>query len=112
LTRRLLDIRRRYGPLFTEGGYEPLAMTGAHAAHVIGFARHSRQQRIIALVGRHFARVTDGGRRWPAQIDVRLELERKGQWQNLLTDEVIGADALTLPMTGLKVPIAVYAIAP
>jgi (1->4)-alpha-D-glucan 1-alpha-D-glucosylmutase len=109
LTRRLLDIRRRYGRLFTEGGYEPLAMTGAHAAHVIGFARHSRQQRIVTLVGRHFAKLTDNGRHWPDQIEARFELERKGQWRNLLTNEVFSTDALTLPMTSQKVPVAVYA---
>jgi (1->4)-alpha-D-glucan 1-alpha-D-glucosylmutase len=108
LTRRLLDIRRRHGQLFTEGSYEPLRLTGAHAAHVIGFARHSRQQRIIAIVGRHFAKLTDGGRRWPDQIDARFHLERKGQWQNLLTSEVFSADALMLSMADQKVPIAVY----
>ena len=74
LTRRLLDIRRRYGQLFTEGDYEPLAVTGPDAVHVIGFARHSKQQRIIAVVGRHFAKLTEGGRHGTDQIDARVEL--------------------------------------
>jgi (1->4)-alpha-D-glucan 1-alpha-D-glucosylmutase len=100
LTRRLLDIRRRYGALFTQGGYEPFAMKGADAAHVIGFSRHSKQQRIVTIVGRHFAKLTDNGRHWPDQIDARLELERRGQWQNLLSGEVVSTDTLMLPVYG------------
>ncbi len=88
LTRRLLDIRQRYGQLFTEGDYEPLAMTGTHAAHVIGFARNFKRQRIVAIIGRHFAKLTDGGRHWPDQIDARFELEREWNCENLLTGEV------------------------
>jgi (1->4)-alpha-D-glucan 1-alpha-D-glucosylmutase len=110
LTRRLLEIRQRYGDLFTQGDYTPLAITGPHAAHVIGFSRHFKQQWIIAAVGRHFVKLTDGGRHWPDQVDARFELDRKRHCQNLLTGEVISTDAIMLPMSGQKVPVAMYAL--
>ncbi len=109
LTRRLLEIRRRYGELFTEGAYEPLTVTGPDAAHVIGFARHSKQQRVIALVGRHFAKLTEGGRHWLDHIDARVELGGKWNCENLSTGEVVSTDAVGLPTSNQTVPVALYA---
>ena len=106
LTRRLLAIRQRYRELFTRGDYAPLALTGTDAAQVIGFSRHFKQQRIIGIVGRHFAKLTDGGRHWPDQIDARFELDRKARWENLLTGDAVSTDAVLL--SGGKVPVAVY----
>ncbi len=74
LMRELLDLRRRFPDLFRQGRYDPITVRGAHAEHVIAFAREFRSQRLIVVVGRHFGRLTQGGRRWPARWEAWLML--------------------------------------
>jgi len=65
LTHRLLAWRRTLGPVFVHGDYRPLAVEGPHCDHVIAFARVHGGEAAILIAGRHFAPLTDGGRRWP-----------------------------------------------
>ena len=69
LTRALLRLRHDHGDLFQHGAYEPLAVSGAHAEHVVAFARTLKRQRLVIAIGRHFCPLTDGGRQWPSQWD-------------------------------------------
>ena len=69
LTRRLLAWRRTLGVVFAHGDYRPLAVEGPHRDHVIAFARAHGEDAAIVIAGRHFATVTDGGRRWPRPED-------------------------------------------
>lgn len=64
LTRHLLALRARLPNAFTAGSYHPLPVVGADADHVVAFARSDGRRSAIVIVGRHFARVTDGGRSW------------------------------------------------
>ncbi len=73
LTHQLLALRQRFGELFRRGAYEPLPVTGKHAAHVIAFARRWKRQRLIVAIGRHFAPLSDGGRQWPSGLQGALE---------------------------------------
>ncbi|RAI45595.1 malto-oligosyltrehalose synthase [Rhodoplanes roseus] len=77
LTHLLLDLRRRLPDVFDNGGYEPVHVEGPHAGHVLAFARTGRRDAVIVAVGRHFAPLTDGGRRWldPAELDATLMLD-------------------------------------
>lgn len=65
-TRHLLELRNRLPDIFVRGGYQPLEVRGAHADHVIAFARTHGRAAAIVVVGRHFAPFTQGGRDWPA----------------------------------------------
>ena len=65
LTLRLLALRRQYPDIFTDGRYEPLAVSGPDSDHAIAFARIHRREAIIVVAGRHFAQISDGGRHWP-----------------------------------------------
>ena len=65
-TRHLLELRNRLPDIFVRGGYQPLEVRGAHADHVIAFARTHGRTAAIVVVGRHFAPFTQGGRDWPA----------------------------------------------
>lgn len=47
-----LQLRRRRTELFREGGYEPLAASGAAAAHVFAFARSHRKYGVVTVVPR------------------------------------------------------------
>ncbi|ULL00086.1 malto-oligosyltrehalose synthase [Bradyrhizobium sp. I71] len=65
-TRHLLKLRNGLGDVFARGDYQPLEVRGAHADHVIAFARRHGRAAAIVVVGRHFAPFTQGGREWPA----------------------------------------------
>ncbi|QOZ51142.1 malto-oligosyltrehalose synthase [Bradyrhizobium sp. CCBAU 53338] len=64
-TRHLLKLRNRLADVFTQGDYRPLEVRGAHADHVIAFARRHGRNAVIVVVGRQFAPFTQGGREWP-----------------------------------------------
>jgi (1->4)-alpha-D-glucan 1-alpha-D-glucosylmutase len=78
LTRQLLRIRGRYQQLFEAGDYRPVLVNGPHQDHVIAFARIHAGTAIIVTVGRRFAQLTDGGRRWPRASDWDAELHLTG----------------------------------
>jgi (1->4)-alpha-D-glucan 1-alpha-D-glucosylmutase len=73
LTQQLLRLRHRFPDLFQRGSYEPLAITGPHADHVIAFSRSWKRQRLVVVVGRHFASFSDGGRQWPSGWEGTVE---------------------------------------
>lgn len=66
-TRRLLRLRHELPDVFAQGDYQPLAVRGTHADHVIAFARRHGRSAAIVVVGRHFAPFTQAGREWPAR---------------------------------------------
>jgi (1->4)-alpha-D-glucan 1-alpha-D-glucosylmutase len=63
-TRELLKLRSELPAVFTDGDYEPLDVSGPHAAHIIAFARRHQRDAVIVIVGRALAEFTDGGRLW------------------------------------------------
>jgi (1->4)-alpha-D-glucan 1-alpha-D-glucosylmutase len=77
LTHRLLAWRRALAEVFAHGDYRPLAVEGPHRDHIIAFARVRGEEAAVLVAGRHFAPLTDGGRRWPRSTDwqghVRLD---------------------------------------
>jgi (1->4)-alpha-D-glucan 1-alpha-D-glucosylmutase len=86
LTRRLLALRSEMRELFTSGNYEPIEVEGAQARHVIAFARTLRRDAVIVAVTRHFAPLTDAGRRWPQAngLDAVLKLDGYAVSENYL----------------------------
>jgi len=78
LTHYLLHIRRQYQQLFEAGDYRPILVNGPHQDHVIAFARIHAGNAVIVAVGRRFAQLTDGGRRWPRASDWNAELDITG----------------------------------
>lgn len=63
-TKELLRLRGELADVFTHGEYEPLDVSGPHAAHIIAFARRHQRDAAIVIVGRSLAGFTDGGRQW------------------------------------------------
>jgi (1->4)-alpha-D-glucan 1-alpha-D-glucosylmutase len=84
LTRRLLGVRRDFASLFWHGDYAALDFDGADAAHVIGFARTYKRQRVIVFAGRHFAARTDRGRRWPRGYHLPAKNDSLAGYRNLI----------------------------
>lgn len=85
LVAELLALRRR-STAVRDGGYQPLVVTGEHAAKVLAFARVKDEERVVCavalrlgavLMGQHSlvpdadwwgdTQVEDGGRTWPAR---------------------------------------------
>jgi (1->4)-alpha-D-glucan 1-alpha-D-glucosylmutase len=52
---RLLALRREQPALFADGDYVALDASGAHAAHVVAFARRHEGVTLVAIAGRLFA---------------------------------------------------------
>ena len=108
LTRELLRLRRDYADLFQHGAYEPLAVTGPHAEHVVAFARTLKRRRLVVAIGRHFAPLTDGGRQWPSQWDGALAPETTGTYEFLIGGEAgRRTNALSLAELFRDLPVCV-----
>jgi (1->4)-alpha-D-glucan 1-alpha-D-glucosylmutase len=75
-TAHLLRLRQSAATVFTSGDYRPLSVRGTHAAHVVAYARMHKHKAAIVIALRHFAELTDEGRRWPKfdAIDAQVPL--------------------------------------
>jgi (1->4)-alpha-D-glucan 1-alpha-D-glucosylmutase len=97
LTQRLLAWRRTLGAVFAQGDYRPLAVDGPHRDHVIAFAHVHGGDAAILVAGRHFAGVTDGGRRWP----------RPAEWQGyVVLGGLMSIERLPLASAFAAMPVA------
>ncbi len=70
LTRTLLRLRRAHPDLFDHGAYLPLAVTGAGASHLVGFAREIAGQWLVVVVPRCYWAITRGAERLPLGAEV------------------------------------------
>ncbi|MBC9881880.1 malto-oligosyltrehalose synthase [Bradyrhizobium sp. INPA01-394B] len=77
-TRHLLELRNGLPEVFTKGDYQPLEVRGAHADHVIAFARRYGRTAAIVVVGRQFAPFTQAGREWPTLEGVDATVDISG----------------------------------
>jgi (1->4)-alpha-D-glucan 1-alpha-D-glucosylmutase len=109
-----LAVRARSPELFARGRYEPLTVAGAHARHVLAFARSHEGEVAIVIVGRRLARlIGDSGHPAPAAHawgDTAVVLPPT--WRGLhLTDELHGTHPAPedgrLPLAGLLTPLPV-----
>jgi (1->4)-alpha-D-glucan 1-alpha-D-glucosylmutase len=109
LTRRLLAWRYKHQSVFERGGYRPLQVSGRDRDRVVAFARTSRRQAAIVIVGRGFADLTDGGKRWPAAADWQADVALDGfsRVRSALGPDVEFAGA-TVPVSALfgAMPVA------
>ncbi|WP_027519785.1 malto-oligosyltrehalose synthase [Bradyrhizobium sp. WSM1417] len=77
-TRHLLKLRNELPDVFARGDYQPLQVRGAHADHVVAFARRHGRTAAIVAIGRHFAPFTQAGREWPALDGVDATVDITG----------------------------------
>jgi (1->4)-alpha-D-glucan 1-alpha-D-glucosylmutase len=74
LTRALLRLRRELSEALRLGTYAPVEAAGPHAGHLIAFVRSRKDQSLVAVIGRHFAPLSNGGRNWPNGWSADIEL--------------------------------------
>jgi len=89
LTTKLLHARNEFPALFQDGDYSALRLDGKDTGHAVGFARTLRRQRLIVVVGRHFAGLSNGGREWPRDCDITIAGEDGTRYRDLLRDRSI-----------------------
>ena len=107
LTRALLHLRRELSELLRLGTYTQFEATGPHAGHVVAFVRGHNNQSLIAVIGRHFAPLTDSGRHWPRDWDADVELPDGHYADTLGTTSRTYAGKLALSELFATVPLAV-----
>jgi (1->4)-alpha-D-glucan 1-alpha-D-glucosylmutase len=90
---RLLALRRERPALFRDGDYVALEVSGAHAEHVVAFARRHEGTLLVVVAGRLYARLLGepgtaplGDAVW-ADTAVALDLPDGTQLNNALTGE-------------------------
>ncbi len=81
VTAKALELRRSHEPLFREGDYIPLRVTGEHVTHVLAYARRLGDQFAIVVVPRLSARLLGAKEGFPlgAEVweDTRVDLPRQ-----------------------------------
>ena len=108
LTHKFLELRQRHPDVFQRGTCIALEVPGEHAAHVVANARTFRQHEIVVAVGRHFAPLADGGRRWPSDWRAVIMLPQGARYRDALqTTGVTFAGRAELSNLFSTVPIAV-----
>jgi (1->4)-alpha-D-glucan 1-alpha-D-glucosylmutase len=95
LIRTLLALRQRHAALFRGGGYTGLPLAAAHESSAIAFARDHRRERLVVVVGRHFAQATQGGRQWPEGFQVALGEPLDG-YRDVLRDRAVSSSTVHL----------------
>jgi (1->4)-alpha-D-glucan 1-alpha-D-glucosylmutase len=104
LTRALLQIRQELADLFQHGTYEPVALQGPHALHVIAFSRAYGTRSVLVCAGRHFAELTGAGMYWPKDWNGVLEPVAAKKYRDVLGT---GGDNLELSVLFGTLPLAV-----
>jgi (1->4)-alpha-D-glucan 1-alpha-D-glucosylmutase len=102
---RLLRLRQERPRLFAQGSYEPLAVSGAKAAHLIAFTRRLDDEALLVLVPRLTAGfATATGADWAGtQVDAPA-----GEAQDLLRRRTIGiGGCMDVPALLDQLPFAV-----
>ena len=108
LTHKFLELRQRHPDVFQRGTCIALEISGEHAAHVVANARTFRQHEIVVAVGRHFAPLADGGRRWPSDWRAVIMLPQGARYRDALqTTDVTFAGRAELSNLFSTIPIAV-----
>jgi (1->4)-alpha-D-glucan 1-alpha-D-glucosylmutase len=110
LTARLLALRNESPELFRDGEYRPVDVVGPHADEVLAFMRRSRRERVLVVVARRFARVTDSGRHWPRpdwQAELVVEADEQTGWRDALGGTAASCESLAAPQLFSNLPVAV-----
>ena len=91
LTHRLLALRAELPHVFLDSDYQPVEVHGPDGAHVLAFARTAQRDAMIVAVLRHFAPLTDGGRRWlsAGSLDATLKVDYPTARNLLRPDQVL-----------------------
>lgn len=78
LTRDLLALRRDKPALFAQGDHVGLTVSGAHRDNAVAYVRCRGSEAVVVVALRHFAGLTEGGRRWPDVAHLEADINISG----------------------------------
>jgi (1->4)-alpha-D-glucan 1-alpha-D-glucosylmutase len=112
---RALNFRQRHPDIFDKGAYLPLLVEGAHARHVIAFARHAGKQQVIAVASRLISKLCKKKRILPlgegiwADTAISLETKKTRVFTNIMTGNSVEVRAGTLRLADILAdfPVAI-----
>lgn len=111
LTRDLLQFRKEHADLLANGDYEPVELTGAHAAHAVAYRRQLGNDRLLVVLARQTAKIgcPPVGLVW-AETALALpgDWATGGEWRDVVSGRTFAA-AESLPLAEVlrQVPVAV-----
>ena len=124
ILRQLLRLRREVPDLFSEGGYEPIAVTGAKSEHALAFMRQYGTDRLIVVVSRLFASLLgETASSYESLVDwkdtrITVPSDNEGTWSDALTGRkftgVCDGGTVMLPVSEILsiIPVAVLVRVP
>ncbi|WP_265517945.1 malto-oligosyltrehalose synthase [Nitratireductor luteus] len=108
LLERLLRLRREHAPLFENGSYSPVAVTGDRAGHVLAFSRTLGTHSVVVAVPRLVLGIV---RQDASMSDVfsstRLRLPESKEWKDIFSGLLLLKDEPLLSECWSTVPVAV-----
>ncbi|MBN8634246.1 MAG: malto-oligosyltrehalose synthase [Anaerolineae bacterium] len=110
IVQAVLNFRREHPGYFGESDYEPIAVEGAKADHVIAFRRIYQGKGILVIVPRLLVGLTDGQERPPTGDvwgDTRITVEG-GSYRNVFTGEMIDGGQVVLSQALRYFPIGLF----
>jgi (1->4)-alpha-D-glucan 1-alpha-D-glucosylmutase len=110
LAHQLNALRVEMPGVFQGGGYRALDVTGHDSGEVIAFARTDGNAAVVVVVGRLFARASEGGRAWPRgpAWNATLRLDEFSPMRSALDPEgEIFAGEVAISELFSQIPIAV-----
>ena len=113
MVQRLLNIRRDHAALFAGGRYTPLEVRGAHADHVVAFARSTDAAQAIVVAPRLIQGLLSDNRSLPDWADTEVilpEAQRRESYRLVLEDRDLTIPrvfpALALSQVLTELPLA------
>lgn len=97
LTHQVLQARQKYQPLFQQGDYQPLEVSGVWANHVIAFARTFEDQVAIAIAPRFLTNIIEpnqlplGESIWQ-NTQINLSSIMPTNWTNAITAQSLSGE--------------------
>ncbi len=98
LTHQLLQARKEYSEIFSNGDYQPIEVTGKYQNHLVAFARNYGDKTIVAIAPRFLTGIVKPGQ-LPLSVEVwsdtSLKLAHKN-WHNLIDHQTIVGENLAV----------------
>ena len=115
LLRKLLRFRQEAPTLFSQGSYEPLAVEGRRAGHVLAFLRRHGDKAMLVVAARCCAGGMQGDTLVPDQAwwgDTRIDIKGLRLAGAVLGPELTETDRLALDVALPVVPVGVWQLEP
>ena len=98
LTHQLLQARKEYSEIFSNGDYQPIEVTGKYQNHLVAFARNYEDKTIVAIAPRFLTGIIKPGQ-LPLGVEVwsdtSLKLAHKN-WHNIIDRQTIVGENLAV----------------